>query len=330
MRLSTVIASTLLVVPMLASAQGGAMHPQCAAATTQTRDACQKAADIFAYMAPQLSGALASNPVTPVGNFLPLTFSVGAVEGYIPDFNSVGTSTAGAQRSDYAVEKKPVPMPAVTGNLTLFKGVSTPFGRVGGLSGIITATFFPDIDVGDFKLNTVGGGVGLGYGAQFRAVDEGTFRPEISIAGVLRKTPRVRLLALTSAGDSVRADSMQVKTRTIRIEASKHLGWVGLVVGAGQDEYDSRGVASGSVATPLGVVESPVLSLAQTVSRTNVYAGVTLGIFRATVGKVSGGDVPATYNSFTERDGTVVTVGGTPRPAGQEYRTGSFSITLNF
>lgn len=329
MRLTTMLASALLAIPALASAQGGPLAPQCASGPRQTQDACQKAVDIFAYMAPQLSGALAANPVTPVGNFLPLTLSVGAVEGYLPDFSSARIETDTARRSDYAVEKKPVPMPAVTGNLTLFRGVHTPIGRVGGLAATVTATLFPDLDVGDFTMEKVGGGVGLGYGGQLRLLEESTWRPEVSVAGVLRKTPKVRLTALTDARDTVRADSMQVKTQTIRVEASKHFGWVGIVVGAGKDEYDSKAIVSGSVNTLLGTVESPVVSLAQEMSRNNVYAGLTLGIFRATVGQISGGTVPPTYNTFTERSGTATT-GGTPRPAGQDYRYGTFAITLNF
>jgi len=329
MRLAIILATGLLAVPMLASGQGGTLHPQCAAAVTQAHDACQKAADIFAYMAPQLGGALAANPVTPIGNFLPLTASVGAVQGYLPDFSSIMASPAGAQQSDFSVQQKPVPMPAITANLTLFRGIRTPMGRVGGLSAVGTLTLIPNISLADFSLAKSGNAFGGGYGAQLRAIEEGRFMPEISIAGVQRRTPSLRLTAVTTSGDSVRADSMEVKTRTIRLEASKHLGYLGAVVGVAQDEYDSKAVVSGSVATPLGIVESPVLSLKQEATRSNVYAGLTLGIFRATVGQISGGDFAPTYNTFTERSASL-TGGGTPRPVGQDYKYGTFAITLNF
>lgn len=326
-------ASALLALPTIASAQGGALNPGCAGGTPRqvaVQDACQKAADIFAYLAPQLGGALAANPVTPIGNFLPLTVSVGAVDGYIPEFSTITTGTRGAQRSNLAVKKTPVPMPSLTGNLTLFKGVETSFGRVGGLSGVITLTLIPDISVGEFSLTKRANAFAFGGGAQVRVFDEGTWRPEVSIAGVQRETPSV-LLTAVSAGDTVRADSMQTKTRTFRIEASKHLGWIGFIAGLGQDRYESSAVASGTIqidpatAALLGTGTSETtapLALAQTLTRSHRYVGATLGILRATVGEVSGGTLAPTYNSFSE--------GSTARPLDQKYRYGAVSLTLNF
>lgn len=341
MRLTRLLASAaLLGSPALATAQGS-IDPACPGTTQRqalTQDACQKAVDIFSYLAPQLSGALSTNPVTPIGNFLPLSFSAGVVQGYVPLFSTASVSTSGARSSNYDVKKTPIPMPAVTGNLTLYNGVQTPLGRMGGVSAIVTLTVLPDVTISDLSVSTLGSGFGVGGGAQVRVLEEGTWIPELSGAWLRRRTPDVLLLASTANGDTLRADSTSVRTRTIRIEASKHLGWVGFVAGASQDHADARSIVSGSVqvdpasAALLGLSGTqsvdPVV-MGQTSSRTTHYVGATLGIFRATIGQISGGSFAPTYNTFSEPSASGSGT-ATPRPVEQSYRFGAASITLNF
>src|SRR3712207_1073428 len=105
--LATVAALSLAATP--AAAQSGAMDPQCANASSVVQDACQKSVDLFGLMAPQLGTAIAGgNAVLGRGAAFGRMgqFAIGlratAFEGVVPDVQSLGTSTDGAQRTDIA------------------------------------------------------------------------------------------------------------------------------------------------------------------------------------------------------------------------------------
>src|ERR1044072_9210935 len=85
----------MTVVASAAQAQGGTVDPQCSAVSAPTRDACQKAVDIFTYMAPQLGTAIAGG-YTILGSGGTLGglphFTIGlratAVKGSAPEFTN--------------------------------------------------------------------------------------------------------------------------------------------------------------------------------------------------------------------------------------------------
>src|SRR6185437_3551346 len=106
------------------------VNPGCRAATTTFQDACQKTIDIFDYLAPQLSTAVAGGNAT-LGDAGVLGglghFSIGvranAVDGDIPKVDNITLNTAGPVADSFPVSRVPVPM--VTGDvgIGLFKGL---------------------------------------------------------------------------------------------------------------------------------------------------------------------------------------------------------------
>src|SRR5690242_19445946 len=113
----------MTVVASAAQAQGGTVDPQCSAAQANTRDAFQKAVDIFTYMAPQLGTAIAGgNTILGSGGTLGGLphFTVGlrvtAVRGSAPEFTNTNAPSATATNpvsSAYTTKESPIPFPAL-------------------------------------------------------------------------------------------------------------------------------------------------------------------------------------------------------------------------
>jgi hypothetical protein len=101
-------------------------------------------------------------------------------------------------------------------------------------------------------------------------------------------------------------ERFEVGTTSWRVVASKTLLAFGIAVGVGQDRYEASATAGYVVNDPLQRFEGAGVPYALDVTRTNVFLDLStnLGLARlvATVGNVSGGEIP-TYNNFdTEAD----------------------------
>jgi hypothetical protein len=127
-----------------------------------------------------------------------------------------------------------------------------------------------------------------------------------------RDLPRTTLIASWEGGalanaDTARLQNFDIGTTSWRVTASKSLLAFSLVLGVGQDRYEASADAFYSVNEPPSLpFEGGPVRYAFNVTRTNVFLDLTtnLGLMKlvATVGGVSGGDIP-TYNTFdTEAD----------------------------
>jgi hypothetical protein len=243
-----------------------AQTSQCAGGATQ--DACQKATDLFNFMTPQLSTAIASgNPTLGQGGALgglghfSLDLRGSAVNGSLPKLSNVGLSTAGAQHSTFTSTNQFIPMVSADAALGLWRGISLGVTHVGGIDAIVTMTYLPNIsndNGGSDKTNIkVVNNTAFGYGARLGILEESAVTPGVSIAYVQRNLPTITgAVHVDSAPPQPSGDlalnNFTVKTSDWRLTAAKSFLIFGLSAGYGQDKYTANTTMSFTVNGPFG------------------------------------------------------------------------------
>lgn len=323
---SFVLAGVALAATASSVRAQGAVAQQCAApaytpptlpSQQQLRsDACQKALDLFNFMAPQLGTSITGGNAT-IGSASTLGglghFSVGVraniVQGQLPQTDNVSLSVTGAQRSNFAPKSQVVGLPAAEAAVGLFKGVGVGLTNVGGVDALVSAFYVPDIDQDDISVTTSGGKLKLGYGVRVGVLQETSLVPGVSLSVLKRDLPTVNMRATIGTTDTVRVTGLTAHTTAWRLAASKKLLLLGLTAGIGQDKYDSKASSSAYVAPkqfatgipPLGY-NGPIADMSQKLTRTNLFAGASINLvvlrIAGEIGHVSGGSVVAPYNTF--------------------------------
>ena len=303
------VVGAIATVPNVSPAQG--IDPRCPGVSLQERaaqDACQKAIDIFGFMTPQLGiGLVGGNATLGTGGALgrPGRFSIGirgnGIQGRVPQVADVNASITGAQRSDYGIESQVVGLPAVEGALGLFGGIPLGVTHALALDALVSATYVPELSRSNVAVSLPDGSLKLGYGGRLGVIQESFATPSVSLTYLKRDLPTTSIVA-TSGNDRITVDDISVKTTAWRATVGKSIGFFGLAVGGGQDEYDSG--ASGSVVVNEGAisVNGGPYDLSQNVKRTNMFADASLNFpfikFAFEIGRVSGGKID-TYNTFS-------------------------------
>ena len=296
--------------PSALSAQGG-IDPRCPGVALQDRaaqDGCQKAMDIFAFMTPQLGiGLVGGNATLGTGGALGGVgrFSIGvrgnALRGRVPQVGDVDASVTGAVRSDYGIDDQIVGLPTVEGALGLFGGVPLGVTRALALDALVSATYVPELSQSNVAVSLPDGSLKFGFGGRLGVLTESFATPSVSLTYLKRDLPTASIEA-SSGDDRISIDGIGVKTTAWRAVVGKSIGFFGLAVGGGQDEYDSR--ASGSVQVREGAFtfNGGPYDMSQTVKRTNIFADASLNFpfvkFAVEIGRVSGGTID-TYNTFS-------------------------------
>ena len=303
------LALSFVGAPAMLGAQ--TIDPRCPGVAITDRvaqDACQKAVDIFAFMTPQLgTGLVGGNAILGTGGALGGIgkFSIGVrgngIRGRVPQVGNVNTAITGAVRSDYAVDNQVVGLPAVEGALGLFGGIPLGVTHAFALDALLSATYVPEFSRSNVAVSLPDGSLKLGFGGRLGVLTESFTTPSVSLTYLRRDLPTTSIDA-TSGNDDIAVNGISVKTSAWRAVAGKSVGFFGLALGAGKDTYDSR--ASGSVRVNeagLSVNGGPY-DLSQKVSRSNMFADVSLNFpfikFSAEIGRVSGGKID-TYNTFS-------------------------------
>jgi hypothetical protein len=324
------VAAALATMTTTLSAQGRARS--CPTSTSNlnadyyTADACEKAIDLFNYMAPQLGTAIAGGSAVMgkggtlggLGHFS-VGFRVNAVNGTLPQIieGDVRPSTGAPQQDDYTTEKQVVPMPVVDGAVGLFKGIPLGVTNVGGIDLLVNAAYMRDFEGGDIAATVRDGQWKFGYGARIGLLQESLVSPGLAVSYIKRDLPVMNVAGVVENANTsgepqqyeVSVSDVDVQTTAWRVTASKSLLVFGLMVGGGQDRYKSSATAFGratGVVLPGGVTsaESAPVDLKQTLTRTNLFAGVTLNMMMfklaAEIGQVSGGEIE-TFNTFDKK-----------------------------
>lgn len=334
-----VTATMLLAAASSAQGQGKTQaDQQCRsgnAAAFKLGDACQKAVDLFSYMAPQLGTAMAGGNAT-LGQGSALGglghFSLGVratvVMGSVPKLDESGTEpdTGVAIRTDYKTTEAPIPMPAVDLAIGLFKGIPLGITNLGGLDLLLSAAYVPEVDVEDVQLKVPEGSLKLGFGARLGILQEGRAMPGVAVTYLQRGLPVMDITGIISNGiqaedDSISLRQLDISTTSWRIVASKKLLFLGLAVGYGRDNYSlssditavvkepcPTGICRFAPANKPGSTEPEALvTFDQSVTRTNMFANLSINLLVlklvGEVGQVSGGDI-STFNRYFDEDGT--------------------------
>src|SRR5262245_10798473 len=273
------------------------------------QDACQKAVDLFQFVAPQLGGAITGgNATLGQGGSLggPGHFTVGVrvnvVRGSLPRVDDVNVRPVltGARSSSFQTSGTFVPVPVADAAIGVFKGFPLGLTNVGGVDVLGSASYIPDVDGNGVSVST-DNPLRLGFGARISALQESLITPGVSITYLRRDLPTVSVSG--NAGNAtLRVKSFDESTDAWRIVASKSLVAFGLAAGIGWDKYNANAVAN---ATTSGVTSSDV-SISQSMTRGNMFADVSFNMpilkFVVEIGRVFGGDEPTTVNTF---DGSV-------------------------
>jgi hypothetical protein len=280
--------------------------------TRATQDACQKAIDLFQYLAPQLGTSIAGGNATlgqggtlgGLGHFL-VDVRVNVLQGSIPQVDKVTPSVQGAVRSAYDTKAQLLPMPTADLAIGVFKGLPLAITNVGGVDLLVSASYLPEFNSSGVSVKVPNGSLKFGYGVRLGILQESLLVPGISVTYLRRDLPTVSIAANNNA-DTLNVNNLSLNTKAWRLVASKSLLIFGLAVGAGRDTYESSADVRASVAarppfTTSRFTAAPTSPISQNLTRTNVFADLSMNLllFKLTgeIGQVSGGTIP-TYNTF--------------------------------
>ena len=307
MRKALIVAAAMTLGAATADAQ---LAQQCASGSTGSQDACQKAVDVFNYLAPQLGTIVAGGNTTlgqggSLGGLPHFTVSLraNAIQGSVPKVDAITPSTTGATASTIETSTYPLGLPSVDGALGLFGGLPLGLTKVGGVDLLLNASYLPDVSQNGVEVSTTGSAIKIGYGARIGLLQESLVVPGVSISYMRRDLPTMNLMG-SSGDDTIAVRNLGVQTDAWRLVASKSFLAFGLAAGVGQDQYKSGAqldVTVHDVACPGGVCAGTPFTFEQKVKRTNYFVDLSLNMmiakFVGEIGMVSGGDIQ-TYNQF--------------------------------
>lgn len=295
-------------------------------------DACQKARDLFVFLAPQIGTALSGgNVMLGEGGTLggwgkrSIVLRTTVVEGFVPEGTVSISGSAAVQPADFGAQRVPVPVPSLDVAIGLFRGVPLGLTNVGGIDLLLGITYLPNTQRDQLALTPDGNGIAATVGARFGILQESALIPGVGLSVLHRRLPTTTV-RYTSGNDSLGVIDTRVATTVLRLTAKKHFGIFGLGGGFGQDQHDTstelEAIVNETVqGTPVrGIISANDLRFTST--RTTMFANLSLGLpmlqLVLEVGESREGDVRQTVNSF-----------GT-RQANEAFRYGSLGIGLRF
>ena len=306
---------SLAAATLTATSLGAQDLTSCPATSNTQRisqDACQKAIDIFAYMAPQLGTSIAGGNATlgmagslgGLGHFS-AGLRINALQGSLPQVQNVTPSVTGEVKSNYDTKTQLMPMPTAELAIGIFKGIPLAITNVGGVDLLVSAAYLPEFNSSGVSVKVPNGSLKLGYGARVGILQESLLVPGVSVSYVRRDLPTVDIAA-SSGSDSLYVNNLSLKTTAWRVVASKSLLLFGLAAGFGQDKYESSTDISAHLAArtvpPTPATNTVPVSLSQNMTRSNVFADLSINLLilklTGEIGQVSGGTIN-TYNTFS-------------------------------
>ena len=278
--------------------------------TRASQDACQKAIDLFKYMAPQLGTSITGGNATlgqggnlgGLGHFS-LGLRVNAVQGSLPQIQNTSVSVTGAQSTQFDTKTQILPMPTADLAIGVFKGIPLAITNVGGVDLLVSAAYLPEFNNSGVSVKVPNGSLKLGYGARVGILQESLLVPGVAVSYLRRDLPTVNIAA-NSGSDSLYVNNLSLKTTAWRLTASKSLLFVGLAAGVGKDKYESSTDIRAHVAARAfsPAANAGPVSLSQNMTRTNIFADLSMNLLilklTGEIGQVSGGTIN-TYNTFS-------------------------------
>jgi len=305
-----------------ARAQG--VSSQCPAGTVSgagvpdsraaVQDACQKAIDIFQFLAPQLGVTIAGgNATIGVGGTIGglghvyVSGRANVVQSDMPQVDQVTPSVTGARSDQYPTRTQIIGIPEADVSIGILRGFPIGLTNVGGLDLLVSASYLPAFTSGAVDVRLPKGSFNFGAGARLGIIQETPFIPGVAVTYLRRGLPTVDVVA-HSGSDTLRVSNLDVTTDAVRLVVSKSLLMVGIAAGVGEDRYSSRADASAYVAGRAlgGALVSPPttagpIALRQSINRTTYFVDGSLNFpFVRLIGEIghTSGNSIATYNTF--------------------------------
>lgn len=278
--------------------------------TKIAQDACQKAIDLFQYMAPQLGALLAGGNATQgrtgtlggLGHFV-IGLRGNAIRGSLPEVDKFLPATEGAQQTTYTVTEPFIGLPTGDAAIGILGGLPLGLTRIGGLDLLLSASYLPEYNSASVDVAVPAGSWKFGYGAKLGILQESALVPGVSVSFLTRELPLVRITG-SAVDDRLVLDSVRIKANSWRAVAGKGFLLFGGAVGFGRDTYDSNASISVFVAprpASAGGSGGPI-ALQQKLTRTNYFTSfwINAQVLRIVgeFGQASGGEI-LTYNQFT-------------------------------
>ena len=281
--------------------------------TRASQDACQKAIDLFQYMAPQLGTMIAGgNPTLGQGSTLGGLghFSAGVrvnvLQGSLPQVQNVTPAVTGATSTQFVTKDQYLPMPTADLAIGVFKGIPLPLTNVGGVDLLVSASYVPEFNNSGVSVKVPNGSLKLGYGARVGILQESLLVPGVSVTYLKRDLPTANITGTVNS-DSLYINDLSLKTTAWRAVVSKSILIFGVAIGAGKDKYESSADIRAHIAArtvpPISAFNAAVAKpITQDLTRTNIFADLTMNLLlfklNAEIGQVSGGTIN-TFNTFS-------------------------------
>jgi hypothetical protein len=309
----------LLAIVIAAPLSAQEIDPQCPPGslnssgspdnTMVAQDACQKAIDLFRYLAPQLGTIVAGGNATQgiagtLGGPGHFSFGVRAngLDGSIPEIDRVVPNTRGARVDTYTIDQQLVGFVTADLGIGLFGGMAT--SGFGAIDALVSASYLPEYNNSSVDVAVPSGGFKFGLGARVGVLRETSMRPGIAVSYLVRQLPTVNITGM-SGDDRLFLDDVSVKAKSWRATAGKNFVFIGFGGGIGRDTYDSDANITVTVA-PRQATEGGTggpINLGQDLTRTNVFGTVWLNAkvmkIVGELGRVSGGKF-TTVNQFED------------------------------
>ncbi len=296
------------------AAQGGSIEPQCRAGTVSersTQDACQKAIDLFQFMAPQLGAIIVGgNAVLGEHSTLrgPGHFSIGlranALQSQLPRVDQRTPALSGATSSTYAMKSQVIGAPALDAAVGLFRGFPAAGSHVLGFDALVNVAYIPAVSGSEVSLEVPNGSLKFGFGGRLGIIQETFLTPGISVTYLRRELPTLNLLGRVG-DDALNVRNVSVQSSAWRAVIGKNFSVFGLSFGAGQDHYETSAAAQVTVTRASLQYTSAVVQSEQVMTRQNAFANIALNLAMlrlvGEVGRVRGGSIQ-TYNRFGSAD----------------------------
>jgi hypothetical protein len=317
-----------------AYAQG--ISPDCTvtpAVVGNPADICRKAADLWAFVVPQVGVALAGgNAILGEGGTLggwgkrSVTLRVTAVDGRLPK-NTVPLTLnrSTATGDDFGATRAPVPMASLDAAIGVFAGAPLGLTNVGGIDALVGVTAISDITKDRLALSPAGSKYAVSYGVRIGALQESSLVPGLSVSYVRRKVPTLNV-DYTPSNDTLAVRNASLTANALRVVISKRLTIFGLALGVGRDDIEGVTGVRAVVNEPvLGIAQRVVVTfptLQQKVQRNTAFVNASVGLLAARLvaeyGRSSAGTLRQTLNTF----------GG--HAANEAYSYGSVGLTVRF
>ncbi len=296
-------------------------------------DICRKAADIFAFLVPQVGVALAGgNAVLGEGGTLggwgkgSVTLRVTAVNGALPkNVVPIAASIGGAVANDFGAARTFVPMPSLDAAIGVIAGAPLGLTNFGGVDVLIGLVEIPRISESRFDVSPRSSQYAFSYGLRVGLLQESSLIPGISVSYVRRKAPTLNA-QYTPSNDTLNVSDFSLTANALRAVISKRFLFFGVSAGVGRDEIKGVTGANAIVNEGSGNIQTRATvtfpTMNESVTRNTGFVNASFGLLMARVvaefGRSSAGTLRETLNTFGSHH------------ANEAYTYESLGVTVRF